>query len=189
MERTHVTDPDSTPADSHSLSVQRLFIQHQPQLRAFVMGLAPDFATADDVMQETFLEITRQADGFALGSNFQAWSRCIAKFKVLSVLRDRQRSAKRLADDVLEALAASAPPADDGGRHEEQVIRLRTCLQQLAPTARELVRLRYFGEHLPEAIAGLRAQSVNAINVTLSRARAALRTCMESSGKAGGQRP
>jgi RNA polymerase sigma-70 factor (ECF subfamily) len=188
MDRTHVTDPEPSPADSHGLSVQRLFVQHQPQLRAFVMGLAPDFATADDVMQEAFLEISRKAGEFALGSNFQAWARSIAKFKVLSVLRDRQRSAKRLADDVLEALAASAPPADDGGRHEEEVIRLRTCLEQLAPAARELVRLRYFGEHLPEAIAGLRAQSVNAVNVTLSRARAALRTCMDRGGKTGEQR-
>ncbi|MBA3935879.1 MAG: sigma-70 family RNA polymerase sigma factor [Planctomycetes bacterium] len=183
MERTHVTDPEPSPADSHSLSVQRLFVQHQPQLRAFVMGLAPDFATADDVMQEAFLEISRKAAEFALGTNFQAWSRSIAKFKVLAVLRDRQRSAKRLAEDVLEALAASAPLDDDAERHEVAVVRLRTCLEHLAPAARELVRLRYFGEHLPEAIAALRAQSVGAVNVTLSRARTALRTCMER-GKA-----
>ena len=57
---------------------------------------------------------------------------------------------------------------------------MRHCLEKLAPAARELVRLRYFGEHLPEQIAQLRSQSVNAVNVTLSRARVALRKCLES---------
>lgn len=60
-----------------------------------------------------------------------------------------------------------------------EIGRLRQCLEQLAPAAHELVRLRYFGEHLPEQIANLRSQSVYAVHVTLSRARAALRKCLE----------
>jgi RNA polymerase sigma-70 factor (ECF subfamily) len=172
-------DHSSSSSAAHGLGVQQLFVQHQQQLRAFVMGLAPDFATADDAIQETFLEVSRKAAEFAMGSNFQAWVRSIAKFKVLSATRDRQRAAARLAADVIEALAASAPDDLDAARHESQVQQLRACLDRLAPAARELVRLRYFGEHLPEAIAQLRAQSVNAINVTLARARAALRDCMD----------
>ena len=173
------SDPTSSPLDTHTLDVQRLFVQHQQQLRAFVVALAPDFATADDAMQETFIEVSRKAGDFQLGSNFNAWVRSIAKFKILSALRDRQRADQRLADDVVEALAASAPLDDHDGGHESAVSQLRACLDLLAPAARELVRLRYFGEHLPEAIAELRAQSVNAVNVTLARARATLRECLE----------
>jgi RNA polymerase sigma-70 factor (ECF subfamily) len=173
------SSPSSPLLDAHTLGVQRLFVQHQQQLRAFVLVLAPDFATADDAMQETFIEVSRKAAEFQLDSNFQAWARSIAKFKVLSALRDRQRADQRLADDVVEALAAAAPLEDHDGRHESAVAQLRICLDLLAPAARELVRLRYFGEHLPEAIAQLRAQSVNAINVTLARARVTLRECLE----------
>lgn len=173
------TDPASVPLDPHTLSVQQLFVQHQRQLRAFVMSLTPDFSAADDVLQETFLEVSRQAAEFKLGSNFSAWSRCIAKFKVLSLTRDRQRTSLRLADDVVEALATAAPLDEDEERHLVEVGLLRECLDKLAPAARELVHLRYFGQHLPAGIAQLRSQSVNAINVTLARARAVLRECME----------
>lgn len=181
--------PAPVPLDAHVLGVQSLFVQHQQHLRAFVLALTPDFSEADDVMQETFLEISRQAEAFVMGSSFQAWARSIARFKVLSVLRDRQRSSRRLPDDVIEALAAAAPADDHDGRHEVELGQLRACLDHLAPVARELVHLRYAGEHLPEAIAQLRAQSVNAVNVTLARARAALRACMERGLKAGNAQP
>ena len=160
--------------------MQQLFVKHQQQLRAFVVALAPDFSAADEVMQETFLEVSRKASEFQLDSNFSAWARSIAKFKVLGLRRDKQRAASRLADDVVEALAAAAPPEEDDARHLAVVDALRKCLERLAPAARELVRLRYFGEHLPEEIARIRSQSVNAINVTLSRARLALRQCVEN---------
>jgi len=171
--------PLSVPLDPHTLGVQQLFVQHQRQLRVFVLALTPDFAAADDIMQETFLEVSRQAAAFVPGSNFPAWARRIAKFKVLALSRNRQRAALRFADDVVEALAAAAPADLDEAQHDAAVGELRKCLDKLGPAARELVRLRYFGEHLPAEIAALRLQSVNAINVTLARSRAALRECME----------
>ncbi len=155
-------------------------MKHQQQLRAFVAALAPDFSAADEVMQETFLEVSRKASEFRLDSNFAAWARTIAKFKVLALSRDKKRAASRLAEDVVDALAAAAPPEDDDSRHRDVIEHLRKCLERLAPTARELVRLRYYGEHLPEEMARIRSQSANAINVTLSRARLALRQCVES---------
>ncbi len=166
------------PDTEHTLRVQQLFVQHQRRLRAFVLSLAPDFSAADDVLQETFLVVTRKAAEFEPGTNFLAWARRIATFKVLALARDRQRRPVRLADDVVEALVAAAPTEDDEAQHAAAVGHLRQCLEKLAPAARELVRLRYFGEHLPEQIASLRSQSVNAVNVTLSRARAALRDCL-----------
>ena len=164
-------------------------MKHQQQLRAFVVALAPDFSAADEVMQETFLEVSRKASEFQLGSNFPAWARTIARFKVLGLTRDRQRAASRLADDVVEALAAAAPPEEDEGRYLAVIDLLRKCLERLAPAARELVRLRYEGEHLPEEMARIRSQSVNAINVTLSRARLALRQCVENGLKSSEATP
>lgn len=122
----------------------------------------------------TFLEVSRRASEFQLDSNFAAWARTIAKFKVLALTRDKQRAASRLADDVVEALMPAAPPEVDDARHLAVIELLRKCLERLAPAARELVRLRYFGEHRPEGMARIRSQSVNAIDVTLSRARLAV---------------
>jgi RNA polymerase sigma-70 factor (ECF subfamily) len=173
-----MSNQNREPDAQHTLRVQQLFVQHQRRLRAFVLSLVPDFSAADDVLQETFLVVTRRAAEFDLGTNFLAWARRIATFKVLASARDRQRGPVRLADERDQALDVAAPTEEDEAQHAAQVGHLRHCLEKLAPAARELVRLRYFGEHLPEQIAHLRSQSVNAVNVTLSRARAALRDCL-----------
>lgn len=179
---------ENSPLDDHTLRVQQLFVLHQSRLRAFVLSLMPDFAAADDVIQETFLVISRKASEFEPDSNFFAWARRIATFKILGVARDRQRGPIRLADDVIEALASAVPePSEAEEIHETDA--LKHCLEKLAPAARELVRLRYFGEHSPAEIAELRSQSVNAINVTLSKARALLRECMVKQLKAGDSIP
>lgn len=173
------SDAGAFRGDESTLRVQQLFVQHQGRLRAFVLSLTPDFSTADDVMQETFLVVSRKAAEFRPGSNFMAWARRIATFKVLDVVRDRQRAPVRLADDVIEALAAAAPDDESEAQFIAATNALKQCLEKLAPAARELIRLRYFGEHTPEEIGRRRAQSVNAINVTLSRARGLLRQCLE----------
>ena len=167
------------PDPEHVLKVQQLFVQHEGRLRAYVLSLAPDFAMAADALQETFLVVTRRAADFEIGSNFLAWARRIAMFKVLALLRDQKRGPECLSANVIETLAAADSPEDDEEQHAATLERLRECLGRLAPAARELIRLRYLNQHLPGEIALLRAQSVNAINVTLSRARVALRDCME----------
>ncbi|MEI7730650.1 MAG: sigma-70 family RNA polymerase sigma factor [Verrucomicrobiota bacterium] len=181
--------PAPAPLDERTLRVQQLFVQHQGRLRAFVLGLVPEFSAADDVMQETFLVVSRKANEFDPDTNFQAWVRRIATFKVLSLHRDRQRAPLCLQADVIEALAAAAPSWDDEAQYLTEVRVLKTCIEKLPPAPRELIRLRYYGEHLPEEIARLRAQSVNAVNVTLTRARIALRECMERNLKTAGATP
>jgi len=55
--------------DPHVLLVQQLFLRDQPQLRAFVLSLLPDFVGVDDVMQEVFLPVTTKADGRPRGDH------------------------------------------------------------------------------------------------------------------------
>jgi RNA polymerase sigma-70 factor (ECF subfamily) len=133
--------------DPHVLFVQQLFVRHQPQLRAFVLSLLPDFVGVDDVIQDVFLTVTTKAADFREGTNFMAWAVTIARHKVFH------------AHGRLKALA--------------------DCMQKLAPRAQELIRLRYHHEHSPGEIATRLARTVNSVGVALSKARVALRECIE----------
>jgi RNA polymerase sigma-70 factor (ECF subfamily) len=166
---------------AHALRVQTLFVQHQQQIHGFIQSLVPDFASADDILQECFLTVSQKALEFSLESNFPAWVRTIARYKILALHRDRCRAPLLLAEDVLEALMLAAPESDSEPSHRAQpaVEVLRLCLQKLAPAAREIIQLRYFAQHGPTEISRLRTCSVNAVNVTLARAREALRRCVE----------
>lgn len=172
------SDSSGQPDDA-VLAVQRLFVQHQAGLKSFVLSILPDFAAAEDVVQETFLMVTRKARDFTPGTNFVAWMRRIAMYKVMHIRRRFARGPVALSDDVLEALVAAAPD-DESPEDKHRLMRaLHGCLEKLAPAARELIRLRYFGEHDPTEIAEMRNLSIKGVNVTLTRARAALRTCMD----------
>lgn len=157
------------------MRVQQLFVAHQTSVKAFILSLRPDFTEAADILQETFLTVTRKAAEFREGSNFTAWAFAIARFKVLEAGRARRRETD-LSEEVLDALAAAAPPPSFFDR---RLPALRDCLRRLAPRAREIVRLRYHAGHGPEEIARRVSWSANAVNVALSRARSALRSCVD----------
>lgn len=176
-----MSPPDSPALHTHTLRVQSLFVQHQAQLRSFLHSLVPDFSTADDLLQECFLTVSQKAGDFSLESNFLAWVRSIARFKILALRRDSARSPLLLSEDVLESLILSAPSVDSetSGGENQALETLRMCLSRLAPAAREIVQMRYFSQWGPKEISQIRDCSLNAVNVTLARAREALRQCME----------
>lgn len=160
--------------DDHTLRVQQLFVLHQDALKAFVLSLWPDFAETDDVMQEVFLTISRKAADFREGSNFLSWARTIARYKVCEGRRGKSRLLMR--PEVMEVLTADCPQdwADD-----KRLIALTRCIEKLPPKAREVVQLRYHKDHGPGEISRLLSRSLNAVNVSLAKAREALRHCVE----------
>lgn len=160
--------------EEHRLRVQQLFVRHQGQLKAFALSLCPDFAIAEDVIQEVFLVISAKASEFEIGTNFLAWSKTIMRFKILEARRKWNRL--QMDDDVLDSLAAACP--EQWGENHK-VLLLVNCLKQLPPRAREIVNLRYQKECTPTDIARLLDRTVNSINVALTKARKSLRDCLD----------
>jgi DNA-directed RNA polymerase specialized sigma24 family protein len=50
--------------------VQLLFVRNENAIRAFIRALQPSLSDADDVLQETFLTVSRKASSFEIGTNF-----------------------------------------------------------------------------------------------------------------------
>lgn len=167
---------DSIQFDDHTLAVQRLFVQHQQAVLAYVLTLEPDLHDAHEIVQETFVTASRKAATFAVGTNFLAWACAIARFNTLHFQRTRGRRNARLAEDVVELMAQD--DVEDFAAFQSQVTALRRCLRELAPKARELVNLRYHAGKLPEQIADEVGWTANSVRVALTRARNALRDCL-----------
>jgi RNA polymerase sigma-70 factor (ECF subfamily) len=155
--------------------VQQLFVQNLVPLRGVIRAFIRDPHRVDDLVQETFLTVTAKAGSFREGTSFRAWAFTIARFKVLESLRKNTLS-DALSEDVIQALFATEPASPP---NEERMEHLAGCMKKLAPQARRTVELRYRQEHTPPQIASIMGWSVSAVNVTLSRARALLRTCVE----------
>jgi len=162
----------------HQMQVQQLFVKHQGALKRYTLSLVPDFADADDVLQQVFLTVSEKADDYELETNFMAWARTIARYKIMNHWRRQKSAPEALSEKVLETLVTEPPEEEP---EESYFVRnLEDCLSQLPPTARELVELRYQRELKPGAIADLKNWTPNSVYVALSRARALLRDCLAS---------
>jgi len=169
-----MSSPETKPTDQQIALVQMLFVQHTAALRGFVHALMPDFARADDIVQETFLTVTRKAGDFEPGTNFLGWACSIARFKVMEAGRKAQRSTT-LSPDIIESLCACEPEPEAS---DERLRHLSECLKKLAPQARQAVEMRYQLAHKPAEIARRLGWGAESVYVALSRARALLRECV-----------
>ena len=106
-----------------------LFVRHEGVVRAFVRALQPSLSDADDVLQETFLTVSRKAASFEPGTNFVAWACGIARLKVLEHHRQQKR-ATVLSEAAIVALAEDAP-SENMTRMREAA--LGRCLEKIAP--------------------------------------------------------
>lgn len=156
-------------------AIQAMFLGQVEDLRAYALGLTGDPGLADDAVQECFVVVSEKSAEFAPGTNFKAWSRQILRFKVLEMLRFRGRAGGFPAD-LIEVLAAEAPPPE---RWEAERQALKRCLAALGPAARSIIESRHLDGLDPAAIAARMAWTVNSVQVALSRARTALRECIQ----------
>ena len=130
---------DRSEAPCSTEEVQLLFVRHENSIRAFVRALQPSLSDADDVMQETFLTVSRKASTFEQGTNFVAWACGIARLKVLENFRQRKR-ANVLSEAAINALAEDAPSPESLSEREDA---LEGCLERLTPKVRDLLWRRY----------------------------------------------
>jgi RNA polymerase sigma-70 factor (ECF subfamily) len=164
-------------AQGQLLEVQQQFLRHQSALTAYALSLVPSLPDAQDLVQETFLIVSRKADSWTAGTSFMAWAATILRYQALHHLRaSRVRDAKATWD--LEAILEEDTVPDEDLLVKIQ--RLKECIQQLSPRAKQLILLRYHADMLPEAIALSVQWSTNSVRVALTRAKQSLRRCVES---------
>jgi RNA polymerase sigma-70 factor (ECF subfamily) len=122
---------------------------------------------AEDVLQETFLEVYRSIGRFRGDGSLWGWVRTVASSKALMRLRrNRYRDAEELDEEL-------APV-----RRDDTALRmdLEAALERLTPTARAVVWLHDVEGYTHEEIAGMMDRSVSFSKSQLSRAHARLRT-------------
>lgn len=154
-----------------------LWTKAQPVVMAYIRSVTPQLADAEDILQETARQITTRFDEYDPQRPFGPWAMGVAKYKVLEWRRRQKKAAMLFDDDALEAIHFSYtdPKVDWGetGRAIDQ------CLKKASPAAEKLLVMRYLEDLKPADIARLTKSTANSVSVRLSRARDALRDCIE----------
>jgi RNA polymerase sigma-70 factor, ECF subfamily len=159
----------------------RLWTTAQPMVAGYIHSLIGDHKAAEDVLQETAMQLFREMERYDPERPFIAWAIGTAKLKTLGYFRDSARSKLYFDGDLLDQFSVAwQEVVPERPSHSAA---LQECLQTLAGRARELVRLRYFESLNATEIGKRLGQDAAAVRVALQRIRGRLRDCLESASR------
>ncbi len=183
-------------ASGDSDALDQLFTRCRPRLRRLLQlraGSALAHADIDDLVQESYLEATRQFDDYTYQGpdSFFRWLATVALHRIANLRRtagaakrDRRRERPIVGPGATTARRGSPQPAAEGPGPRTLVIgteaeaRLDAALAELAPADREVITLARFEGLALQEVADRMGRSRNAVALLLSRALRKLKAAM-----------
>jgi len=133
-------------AAGDKLAMQTLFARHRTFVYRWLLGfVSNDETLAEDLLNEVFFDVWRQADRFEGRSSVSTWLMSIARFKALSARRRRWVDLE-LSEEIETSIAdpADDPEAALQEKHRSEL--LRRALSRLSSEHRKIIDLVYYHE-------------------------------------------
>lgn len=122
--------------DTKETRFKELFDKNSKIIYHLCYGYTGDSDSANDLMQETFIKVWQNLDGFRNQSQISTWIYRIAINTCLSYLRvEKRKVTDEISDFILEN---TAEPISE---KEEQVALLYKCISQLEENERIIITL------------------------------------------------
>ncbi len=153
-----------------------LFEQHERAIRSYVRALVPSVSDASEVSQQVSVVLWQKFAAFDATRDFRKWAFGVARYQVLSFLRDKGRDRHLFDIDLVNKLADEAE--ESSPRHDAQREALEACLQKLPELQRALVLTAYAKGVRIDELAAIRGQTPMSLYKTLQRIRQSLLECV-----------
>ena len=126
-------------------ALSRLFELHSPVVLGLLVRMLGGRAEAEEVLQETFLQVWMQADRYEESrSSPRGWILMLARSRALDRLR-RRTSRERREDEVAAGEGVAVRPVGTARLEAaEQRTRIGTALGVLSPEQRHCIELAFF---------------------------------------------
>jgi RNA polymerase sigma-70 factor (ECF subfamily) len=157
-----------------------LFARHNVRVFRFVLRMVGNEATAEDLVNEVFTEVWRNAKRFEGRSQVTTWILGIARFRAMSALR--RRSFDALDDDVATSIEDPADNPEVAAQHSDRSAILQTCLAQLSATHRQVIDLIYYHGQSIEEVAEIVGLPQNTVKTRAFYARKRIAELMAARG-------
>lgn len=154
-------------------AVREMVARKLPRLLALAQRLLGQHSEAEDVAQEAFVRVWKQAPHWQSGqARFDTWLHRVA----LNLCYDRLRGRREEAlGEEADAIVDPAPAPDESLQAAQRSARVSAALAALPARQREALVLQYYQELSNSEAAALMGVSVDALESLLARARRNLR--------------
>jgi RNA polymerase sigma-70 factor (ECF subfamily) len=150
---------------------RRLIETHQRMVFSIALRVTGDYATAEEVAQDVFLELHRSGERLAGEDHIRYWLRRVATHRAIDALRRQALRPEADADEWVEEQQVDGAAVSSAGLQA----RLDDLLRTLPEPMRVAVVLRYQEEMLPDEIARVLGQPVASVKSHLHRGLTLLR--------------
>jgi RNA polymerase sigma-70 factor, ECF subfamily len=151
--------------------------RHQPALEAFCHAQLANRQDAQEVLQAACVKLWEKAADWDPETEFLPWAFAVARFTVLSHIRDRMRDRLVFDENVVLAMAQETEKA--ATEFDDRREALGKCLQTLKPEHRGILHEHYFAGHTVREIAVATQRSESAVKMILLRLREQLSQCIQ----------
>jgi RNA polymerase sigma-70 factor, ECF subfamily len=167
-----------TNGDKDAMRV--LFARHNVRVFRFLTRIVGNDATAEDLLNEVFIEVWRNAGRFEARSQVSTWILAIARFKALAAMRRRQPD--ELDDEASEMIEDTADDPEVAVQKTERSALLQQCLKQLSIAHRQVVDLVYYHEQSIEEVAEIIGVPASTVKTRVFYARKRIAELMAERG-------
>jgi RNA polymerase sigma-70 factor (ECF subfamily) len=166
--------------DGDATAFRALYALVAPRLLGYLLKLARQRALAEDLLQQTFLQVHRARGAYIRGADPVPWIYAIAHRTFIDAARATKRAVVKVGDgEQLPDVAAALP---DDGPDPDAVRAALAALDQLPVAQREAVVLtKLDGKSVAEA-AQIAGTTVGAMKVRAHRGYEALRALLGGRG-------
>lgn len=159
---------------------QALYAATSAKLFGIVLRIVRDRALAEDVVQNAFVKVWRNAAAYdAANGRPVTWMAAIARNSAIDLVRQRRVDLDRHEDGAYAA-AAELPDLGAAAVHPADREALRDCLGRLEDEQRSCVLLAYQDGYSREELADRFDRPVGTIKTWLHRSLQRLKECLET---------
>ena len=163
----------------------RLFLRHEPVLRAYARTILPDWNSIDDALQEASVTMWQKLGQLEDEDGFLPWAKVIVRYKCLHAIDDLRRERPLLSDRVLKMLADEAETTTVSDFTELRRT-LNVCMAEFNQSHQELLLAPYGGAGRVKELAAQSGKTANALYKLLGRLREKLTGCIQTKMRTAG---
>lgn len=127
---------------SKEITYQKIYEENYPKVMRLCMGYAAgNESLAKDLVQETFIKIWQNLDGFRNESGIGTWIYRICVNTCLAEIRRERKKDKKLHIDKIQI----SDSTENASEKEEMLVQLYSCINKLSSTNKAIILLELEG--------------------------------------------
>ena len=161
-------------------AMQALFARHNVRVYRFILRRVRNDAVAEELVNEVFLDVWRQAGRYEGRSAVSTWMLAIAHNKAVSALRKRTEDG--LDDETADTLIDAEDDPEVAAQKQSKATIMRQCIDRLSDEHREVIDLVYYHEKSVREVAEIAGVPEATVKTRMFYARKQLSELLQNAG-------